>query len=323
MPYIPEIRIGNTTYKVKDGDLRGSVHPLFLSNHGARTDQFLLESERVTGSSSYIYTITAKKTDTIIGFTDFEVGSERRAQYQLAYSHGSANIGISATSYLFDDQIVSPSTSTFAAFVADRSDYTLKIININSITSDHRVIAVFYGGGTTLLWSFVGFGNNADLFVGVGSRSVNKLNIVNINSPSYGALTLAKDANDVYTLTRNADSFRAYGFSDRENKQIGIGASDNPDHQIHYPFPATLTASSAITGYGVLCLDLGKYDDPTCWQILSIADFEKYGQSLVALAYFYDLKIICFTQIAEKLFTNIIYGNSNNYSVDTAAAAEW
>lgn len=294
--------------------LKNMVHPIFLITKANRTRQFEIKGESVSGGIKY--TITTVSTQTIHGLSDLELGPNY-AQYKFEYGSGSGNVGTSATNYKFDNTIVSGTISGFAAFVADRADYTLKIIDLRNLTDQQRVIAMFYGTNPALQNGFATFGDNATLF-NVGKRGFNKFYFATLNS-ARGALTWSKDSSNIYTVTRNKDTFGAFGITERDQAQIAIGAGRN---DLNYPIPSSFSSSSGIEGFAMIAANWADETTNT-WVIISLNDFNNNADKYIALGMVYGTEnYIFFSELAEQLFTNVVYGGTNKTEY-TAQMALW
>lgn len=297
--------------------LNGVICPLYIVSKGTKTALFELSSVEGSTSTSFVYTIRTIGSGSVYAMSDREIGSDY-AQYTLTYQAGSNNQGTSRTSYKFDTTIVSEEFSQFAAFVCDRSDYKMKIISARELTSDHRVIALFWGRIPALFHSFTAFGNNGSLFTTAEGRHFDKIYLANINSGSRGALTWSKDANNVYTITRNMDNWGAFGIDERGGRQIGIGAPGVSG--VDYPFPATVT-SAAISGYACIVCKPENITEST-WSIISMATLNDNLGRYLLLGIIYGNHALFFSKAAESLFTNYTDGETDDTWM-TAKDAFW
>lgn len=304
-----QIQVGGTNYNVKDAQLQNAICPLFISSRSTKTALFKLEAVEGTAANTYIYTITANTGGIVYAFSEREVGTDYH-MYTLQYEEGCNNVGTDATHYKFDRTITSSQNAHFNAFVCDRSDFTMKIIPTTELNENHRVIAMFYNIGDSLLNNFTAFGTNDVLFVNMGKRTYNKIFICNIAQSYRGALTWSKDANNVYTITRNLDYFAAFGVDEQGGKQIGIGSPGVSG--VTYPFPESISSSGGIGGYAFIVCDPADQTTST-WQLVSIGHLNENMNKYLVLGFLYNDYGQFFTQEAEMLFTNFVSGD--NYKV--------
>lgn len=277
-----------------------TIKPLLIMTNTSEDQYFTIESVRSDQPGYYyIYTITSINRTNFAGISSWEVGTDYN-HYTFAYERGSHNVGTSPIAYRYDNVITSEAITGYAALVADRSDYRLKIISTMTLNSNHRVLAMFWGDGDRLQRSITAYGNNQRMFT---TRNIpfNRFYLINGNNFK-NMLTLSYDSTTrIYTVTSNNNNGFIYGFTEMDNTQIGIGTSPTG---VNYPFPSSF-ASEAIQGMAVIVATRGDHTTST-WKIIDFTTLQNDRSKYIVLAVIYrsSMNFLFFNEQAQLMFTN-------------------
>ena len=283
-----------------------TIKPLLIMANTGEDQYFSIEAVRSDlPGVYYVYTITSINRTNFAGISSWEVGSDYN-HYTFTYERGSHNVGTSAIAYKYDNVITSEAITGYAALVADRSDYTLKIVSTMALTADQRVLAMFFGNGDALQRSITAYGNNHRMFTTRNNPFnkfylVNGVNYKNLLTVSYNSTTR------IYTVTRNATTGFIYGFTEMDNTQIAVGAEGVAG--MTYPFPASFSSESAISGMAVIVATRSDQTSST-WKVIDFTTLQNNKSMYIVLGVVYrssTSSILFFSKQAQQLFTN--YGD--------------
>lgn len=305
--------VNGSTFYIMDAEARAeltarqknTIKPLYVMQMVSNLPQFSISAVRASREGVYYtYTITTLQHDAFNGVSMVDTG-DAYENYIFNYEEGCDNVGTSSI-YKFDDTIVSEEITGYAAWVIDRSDYTIKIISAMDLDENHRVLAMFFRNGDDLTKSLTGFGTNGKLFGQRYAKDFNRFYLQNGNGAPIGALTLSYDeSTKIYTVSRNNSTFFVYGFSDWDMNLIGIGADGISN--LTYPMPSTFSSASGITNFAAIVAE--RFNNTTStWKIIDQATLQANKEKYIVLGFVYRKtnKCVFFEGMAKSLFTNYI-----------------